>query len=89
VHPCPGSVRVIDPADLQTTAAGTHGFDLGAAMALGRALDRMPDRLVIVGIEITAPGRGPGLSAAVAAAAPEVARTVVAAIAGEAPHSDR
>lgn len=82
--PCPGSVHVLDPADLQTTAPGTHGFDLGAAIALGRALDRMPGTLVIVGVEIAGAGHGPGLSPAVAAAAPVVARTVVAAIA-EAP----
>lgn len=76
--PQPGRVHVLDPADLDTSAAiGTHGFDLGAAIALGRALDRMPDRLVIIGVEIADMAHGPSLSPDVARAAPIVARAVV------------
>ncbi|GAA4488399.1 hydrogenase maturation protease [Rhodococcus olei] len=81
--PRPGRVHVLDPSDLQVTVAGTHGFDVGAAIALGRALDRMPDRLVIVGVEIADLGPGRGLSRAVTAAAPGVARAVVDVISGE------
>jgi hydrogenase maturation protease len=76
--PRPGRVHVLDPADLDTSAAtGTHGFDLGAAIALGRAIDRMPDRLVIIGVEVADMAHGQGLSPDVARAAPIVARTVV------------
>ncbi|PTR45290.1 hydrogenase maturation protease [Rhodococcus sp. OK270] len=76
--PQPGRVHVLDPADLDTTAAtGTHGFDLGAAIALGHAIGRMPDRLVIIGVEVADMAHGPGLSPDVARAAPIVARAVV------------
>lgn len=79
-RPRPGRVHVLDAADLPVTTAGTHGVELGAAIALGRALGRMPVRLVIIGVEVVdlAPGRG--LSPAVAAAEPAVARAVAAAL---------
>ena len=73
-----GSVvrAVVDP-ELDTsalgTANGTHDFGLGAAIALGRALGRLPRRLVIVGVEPGDVGHGEGLSPQVAARVPELA----------------
>lgn len=82
LHPRPGRVHLLETDDLPVTRSGTHGFDLGAAIALGRALGHMPDRMVIVGVEVTDVGPGRGLSPAVAAAEPAVARAVALALAG-------
>ena len=60
-----------------SVAAGSHGNGVAAAVALGRALGRLPEQLVVVGIE---PGRldhGDALSPAVAAAIDCVVDTVV------------
>lgn len=51
---------------------GTHGGGVAEAVALGRALGRLPDRLVIYGIEAADTTDGCGLSPAVAAAAATV-----------------
>jgi len=64
----PGSVYEIDPAALAPGGAvSSHGLGVAEALALGRALGRLPARLHVVGIEI-GPLRGDGLSAPVAAA---------------------
>ena len=60
--------------------AGSHGNGIAAAIALGRALDRLPVRLVVVGVE---PGRldhGDELSPAVAAAIHIVTELVTHAV---------
>ena len=48
--------------------ASTHAAGLSEAIALGRALERVPDELVIVGVEPGDVSFGPGLSAPVHAA---------------------
>jgi len=78
--PCPGRLHriVVDrtPAtDVHTDS--THGLGLGASVALARALDRMPERLVVHAVEVTDVGRGVGLSPAVAAAADALTAAVL------------
>lgn len=56
----------------------THAFSVAEAIALGRALDLLPARLTLFGIEGEDFGSGEGLSAPARRAADEVARTIVA-----------
>jgi hydrogenase maturation protease len=67
----PGTIHVWDGnAEIAHGAppAGTHALGLAAATALGRALERLPARLVIVGVEASETGPGHGLSPSVAGA---------------------
>ncbi|HET7856029.1 MAG TPA: hydrogenase maturation protease [Gaiellaceae bacterium] len=72
----PGTVHRVDatdsplPAELST--ASTHTFGVGEAVELARALDRLPGRLVVYGIEAGDLSAGGGLSQEVAAAVDEV-----------------
>lgn len=87
----PGSVRRVEvaggdrverwmavgppPASRQ---ASSHGASLAEAVALGRALGRLPARLVLYAVEAGDLGTGPGLSDPVARAVPTVAARVQA-----------
>lgn len=79
----PGTIVRLDaigaalPRDLFRYSS--HLFGLAEAVETARALGRLPDRLVIWGIEGAAFGFGDALSPAVADAAAEVARRVAAA----------
>jgi hydrogenase maturation protease len=78
--PCPGRLHriVVDrtPAgDVHTVS--THGLGLGESVALARALDRMPERLIVHAVEVTDVGRGVGLTPAVAAAADALTAAVL------------
>jgi len=83
-----GSVSTVDPAALGAAGmvgpAGSHGWGLAEAVALGQALDRMPERLVVVTVSL---GQVPALvgtrdlSPAVATAVDGAASTVLAALA--------
>jgi hydrogenase maturation protease len=55
----------------------SHGIALGDLVALARALDRIPGRLVLFGIEAAELGPGTGLSARVAEAVKVVTRQVL------------
>jgi hydrogenase maturation protease len=57
--------------------ASSHGYALGDALELGRALGRVPARLVAFAVEGGDFADGPGLSDAVARAVPDVAARVV------------
>jgi hydrogenase maturation protease len=46
-------------------AASSHGLGVAEAVALGRALDRLPSRLILLLIAIDEEGQGAGLSPAV------------------------
>ncbi|HEU4490868.1 MAG TPA: hydrogenase maturation protease [Jiangellales bacterium] len=59
---------------------GTHAFGLAAAIELARALDRLPRRLVVVGVEATCWETGTGLSEPVAAACPRAVAAVLEAV---------
>jgi hydrogenase maturation protease len=70
-----------DPIPLEWRAAGsTHSTGLAEAVALARALDRMPGRLVVYGIEGHAFEEGTTLSPTVAAGADEAVARVVAEV---------
>lgn len=77
----PGTLhRVEDTADLPpgTSNPSSHGLGVTEAVALGRALGRCPDRLVVHGVEVDDTGDGEGLSDVVAAAVPALVDRVVA-----------
>jgi hydrogenase maturation protease len=64
----PGTIRSFDcalPIPAYSQATSTHAFGVPQAIELGRALGRLPDRLVVIGIEGERFEHGTGLSAAV------------------------
>jgi hydrogenase maturation protease len=67
----PGSVAPLRPAS-------SHACSLGDAVDLGRAVGRLPARLVVYTVEGRDFADGPGLSDPVAAAVPDVVARVVA-----------
>ncbi len=80
----PGTVTILDVgpgaqdlrslgARLHPGPAGTHGFGLAGAIELARALDRLPPRVVVVGIEAVGFEHGAPLPAPVLAAIPRAA----------------
>ncbi len=81
----PGDIHVVDavartlPAG-RWAAGGTHALGLAAVVELGRALGRLPRRLVLVGVEAGRFDHGTPMSDAVAAAVPGAAIAVLAAI---------
>ncbi|MGO8938911.1 MAG: hydrogenase maturation protease [Mycobacterium sp.] len=70
----PGRVRRCVLSDVVTTSEGlsSHGVDITRTHALGRALGRVPDALVVFTIEVADTGHGIGLTPEVAGAVPEV-----------------
>lgn len=71
----PGTIHVWGgDVEMARTAptVGTHALGLAEAIALGRALERLPARLVVVGVEASETDSGHGLSPAVAGAVDEV-----------------
>lgn len=58
----------------------SHGFDLGSALGLGRALGLLPPRLTILAIEAGAGDGLDGLSAEVRAAVPQVLQRIEACV---------
>lgn len=88
----PGTVTVLDVgpdgrdlaslgARVDPGPAGTHGFGLAGAIELARALDRLPPRVVVVGIEAQGFDHGAPLSAEVRASVPSATEAVLAAVA--------
>lgn len=82
---CPGTVRRCDFGSRRlpyaALPASSHGLGLVEAVALSRALDRLPGRLVVYTVEAADTGVGDGLSAAVAASVGAVADRVAAEVA--------
>jgi hydrogenase maturation protease len=77
----PGRVHRLVVPELdtgRTRAASSHGLDLGEAVELARILGRVPARLMLYAIEVSAVGLGEGLSAPVADAATHVAEEIAA-----------
>lgn len=62
----------------QSGPGGTHAVGLGEMVELGRALGRLPERLVVVGVEGACFDHGAPLSAAVASVVPDVVARVCA-----------
>ena len=94
----PGTIHVLDagaasaPLSLRAWAAtgrgGTHALGLAAVVELARALGRLPERVVVVGVEVARLDHGvplsPDVAAAVAPAADRVA-SVLGEPAGQGP----
>ena len=76
------AVREVDDCPLPewTGAGGTHAVGLAAVVELARALGRLPDRLVVVGVEGADYEPGADLSTPVRRAVQEAADTVVALV---------
>lgn len=75
----PGTVTRLEIGDGEeplapSGGASSHGAGVAEAVALGRALQRLPARLVVYGIEGADFGTGPGLSSPVEHAVAEVVR---------------
>jgi hydrogenase maturation protease len=80
----PGTVHVITDLDrLPDPAAGasSHGGGIAEAVALGRALGQLPDRLLVVGVEPATVGHGEMLSPSVAASVDAVVGLIAAEVA--------
>lgn len=77
----PGRVRCFDAAEgplpAELAGASTHVLGLAEAVELARALERMPDRLAVVGIEAQGFALGAEPSPAVRAAAERVAERLL------------
>lgn len=83
----PGRIHRIRTSDV--TASGgvsTHRLDVTQAVALGQALGRKPDQLVVFTIEAADVSDGVGLTPQVAAAVPKVVRALIAEI-GDTSHA--
>ncbi|WP_024287470.1 hydrogenase maturation protease [Cellulomonas sp. KRMCY2] len=76
-----GAAPLADQAWARTGRGGTHAFGLAAAVELGRALGRLPARLVVVGVEGAGFEHGAPLSDAVAGAVDPVVDAVLALVA--------
>jgi hydrogenase maturation protease len=72
-----------------TGPAGTHGLGLASAIELARALDRLPERVVVVGIEATGFEHGQGLSAPVRDAVPGAVDVILEILVASGRNSDR
>ncbi len=78
----PGRVRRCTLADVVAAHEGlsSHSVDIGGTHALGQALGRVPDALVVFTVEVADTGHGVGLTPQVARAVPEVVHLAVAEI---------
>lgn len=89
----PGTLHRFDashrPVPERLFRSSTHAFGVGEAIELARALGRLPDRVIVYGIEGAAFGAGEGLSEPVAAAVEQVAAAVLADVhpEGDAEHA--
>jgi hydrogenase maturation protease len=79
----PGSVRRVEatgepvPAELRSSSS-THAVGLAEAIELARALGRLPERVILYGLEGARFDAGSGLSPAVGAAVPALVEEVLA-----------
>jgi hydrogenase maturation protease len=82
----PGTVHRFDvgegPLPARVFRSSTHSFGVGDAVELARALGRLPERLVVYGVEGAEFGAGASLSAPVASAVDGVAAAIVGELLG-------
>jgi hydrogenase maturation protease len=81
--PQPGRIHrrsLLHPSLRGTGSASSHGVDLGDAVALAAALDRLPSTLLLYVVEVADTTYGEGLSPAVDTAASLLADEIVAAV---------
>ena len=73
----------------RAASASTHGLGIADAVELAKALDQLPTRLVIIGVETEDVTNGTGLSNAVAAAVDPVVKKIADITASPADHLAR
>lgn len=79
--PVPGRIhRCVRDQLLSAPTVSSHGVDLPTVIALGEALGRVPDEVVLFAVEVADTGYGEGLTPAVAAAVPGVVDAVITEI---------
>lgn len=79
--PTSGRIRRSGLGDVDDTpTVSSHSVDIAETIALGRALGRLPDELVLLTVEVADTGHGLGLTPQVAAAAPELVAIALAEI---------
>lgn len=84
--PTPGRIHRCALKDVAgSRVLSSHALDVSGAIALGEALDRLPNQLVILTVEVADTAHGVGLTPKVAAAVPEA----VAAVAAEITRTER
>jgi hydrogenase maturation protease len=78
----PGRIRRCTLDDLTAASEGlsSHSVDVRGAHALGRALERAPDALVVLTVEVADTGHGTGMTPQVARAVPEMVQMALAEI---------
>ncbi len=77
----PGRIRRWTAPDLQTTAVlSSHALGLAQTFALGQALSRIPDELLVFTVDVADTDHGIGLTPAVAAAVPDLVDLIVAEV---------
>lgn len=80
--PVPGRIHRCTGAQVSSAPTmSSHGMSLPAVLALGEALDRVPQTLVLFAVEAADTGYGEGLTPDVAAAVPCAAAAVAEEIA--------
>jgi hydrogenase maturation protease len=82
----PGTVRVWDGKELPASMpcrTSTHGFGVAEAIGLAKALDRLPKRLQVYGIEGKRFALGDGVSPEVAGAVEVVAARIARDVRGD------
>lgn len=80
----PGKIHVwADTPELPSAprSTGSHALGLADAVALGRALHRLPKRLIVIGVEAHETSPGHGLSSAVAGAVEEAVDVIATIVA--------
>jgi hydrogenase maturation protease len=74
----PGRIRRWSPQCLADSAVvSSHGFGLAQTLSLGEALGRLPNRLVILTVDVDDVSQQPALTPAVAAAVPQVVKVIL------------
>ncbi len=77
IHRIDAHIEALPPC---AAHASSHRAGLAEAIALGRILDRLPDRLVVLGVEPADVTDGVGLSPPVSRALPELLRRIAAEV---------
>ena len=72
----PGRIRRWTPGEETISAVSSHALGLPATYALGQALGRIPDELIVLTVDVTEVGYGDGLTPPIAAAVPRLVARV-------------
>ena len=86
----PGSIHRLDDGDIAgpvSRSAGSHALGVAEAVRLGAAVGRLPQRLLVFGIEVADTGAGRGLSVDVGRGVQAVAQAIQRAVGPSGPRS--